>query len=155
MTQLKLDLQRMSSNREPAHAPVVMLPLGRKQGATMVASGERGTERRVRQWDQSELELWNARRFNNMVASGVGRLEKRREKVKVLARTEREGTRSTGGERNGAAGRGAGPRPGSRGRVRFEVGRREGEEVEEEDGGGEVQGLLKRMWESNGPEMGE
>lgn len=91
-----------------------------------------------------------------MVASGVRRLDKRREKLKVLAKPEKEETRSTGGERNGAMSRGAGPRPGSRGTVRFEIGRREGEEEEdEEERGGGLQGLLKRMWESNGPEMGE
>lgn len=155
LTQLKLDLQRMSTNREPAHAPAVQPPLGGKHGAHVAVHGERSEERRIRQWEQAGLEFRNGRRFNNMVASAVGRLEKRREKVKVLARAEREDTRSAGGERNGAVSRGCGP-SGSRGRVRFEVGRREVEEEEDEDEeGGGLQGLLKRMWESNGPEMGE
>lgn len=156
LTQLKLDLQRMSTNREPSHAPVIQPPLGGKHGAHVAASGERSAERRIRQWEQAGLEFRNGRRFNNMVASGVRRLDKRREKLKVLAKPEKEETRSTGGERNGAMSRGAGPRPGSRGTVRFEIGRREGEEEEdEEERGGGLQGLLKRMWESNGPEMGE
>lgn len=157
LTQLKLDLQRMSTNREPAHAPAVQPPLGGKHGAHVAANGERSAERRIRQWEQAGLEFRNGRRFNNMVASAVGRLEKRRDKIKALARAEKEEARNTGGERNGPVGRGGGARPGSRGRVRFEVGRREGEdeEEEEEDDGGGLPGLLKRMWESNGPEMGE
>lgn len=155
LTQLKLDLQRMSTNREPAHAPAVQPPLV-KHGAHVAISGERSEERRIRQWEQAGLEFRNGRRFNNMVASGVGRLQKRREKVKVPARAEREETRYSGGERNGAAGRVPASRPTSRGRVRFEVGRREGEEEEdEEDEGGGLPGLLKRMWESKAPEMGE
>lgn len=155
LTQLKLDLQRISTNREPGHPPAVQPPLGGKHGAHVAVNGERSEERRIRQWEQAGLEFRNGRRFNNMVASGVGRLEKRREKTKVLARAEREDTRNTGAERNGAVGRGAGP-SGSRGRVRFEVGNREVEEEEdEEDEGGGLQGLLKRMWETKGPEMGE
>ncbi|MCJ1461631.1 hypothetical protein MMC07_000228 [Pseudocyphellaria aurata] len=155
LTQLKLDLQRMSTHREPAHAPAVQPPLV-KHGAHVAISGERSEERRTRQWEQAGLEFRNCRRFNNMVASGVGRLVKRREKVKVPARAEREETRNTGDERNGAAGRVPASRPASRGRVRFEIGRREGEEDEdEEDDGGGLPGLLKRMWESKAPEMAD
>lgn len=174
LTQLKLDLQRMSTNREPAHAPAVQdqhaMIHGPNAAASLgnPASVEESAERRVRQWEQARLEFRNGRRFTNMVTLGVGRLEKRREKKRApvprgVGGTERpEGSRMVGGEKiaaaatAAAAARGTGSRPASRGRVRFEVGRREGEEEEdEEDEGGGVQGLLKRLWDGNGPEMGK
>ena len=158
MTQLKLDLQRMSTNCEPAHAPAVQVPLAMIHGPHAVAglggaTGEQSAERRVRQWEQAGLEFRNGRRFTNMVTLGVGRLEKRREKKKAPARGERGEAFKAGGDKNAAAARGTGARPGSRGRVRFEIGRREGEDEEDERGG--LQGLLKRMWEGNSPEIGE
>lgn len=155
----------MSTNREPAHAPVGQDPLAMIRGPSAVAglsgaTAEQSAERRVRQWEQAGLEFRNGRRFTNMVTLGVGRLEKRREKKKTPARGERGETSKTGGDKHAtaaaAAARGTGSRPGSRGRVRFEMGRREGEDEEdEEDEGGGFPGLLKRMWEGNGPEIGE
>lgn len=120
------------------------------------ANGERSGERRIRQWDQADLEYKNGRRFNNMLVSAVGRLEKQREKKKVLIRAPREEASKAAGDLNGTVMRAAGSRPGSRGRVRFEVGRREGEEEEEEENNEDgMPGLLKRMWDSNGPEIGD
>lgn len=150
LTQLKLDLQRMSTNREPAQAPAVQPPLAMIYGAHAIANmggitGERSADRKVRQWEQAGLEFRNGRRFNDMLINGVGRLEKRRDKKKA-PRTERDEERTKIGAATGA-------RPASRGRVRFEVGRREGEDEEdEEDEGGGVQDLLKRMWEGSGGE---
>lgn len=145
-TQLKLDLQRMSTNRELAQAPALQPPLTMMHGAHAAASmagaiGERSSERRIRQWEQAALEFRNGRRFDNMLIRGVHRLEKRRQKKKV-PRIEREEDKNRQVDV-------AGGKPASRGRVRFEVGRREGEYDEEEDEGGGVQGLLKRIWEAN------
>lgn len=153
MTQLKLDLQRMSTNREPAHAPAVQAPLAMMHGAHAITSvgEERSAERRVRQWEQAELEFRNGRRFHNMLTEGVGRSEKRIGKYKRGKSGQSEAPNAD--ERNGL-----GPSPksrppsrsSSRGRVRFEIGRtdEDDEEHQEEDTDG-VDGLLRRMWEGN------
>ena len=153
LTQLKLDLQRISTNREPAHAPAVQPPLILMHGANAVAGlgEERSAERRVRQWEQAELEFRNGRRFHHMLAEGLARLDKRRNEKKKRRGRERDDCgrdepyagRQSGGSRPPS-------RPSSRGRVRFEVGRRDGEdeEDEEEDGDG-LESLLRRMWNGN------
>lgn len=131
------------------------------------ATGERSAERRIRLWDQARMEFRNASRFHNIETTAMARLERRRgggEKRKNALHSEqqqrlrRENTAKVGlggEEANGE--RGVSSRPGSsRGRVRFEVGERRdiGEDKNEEDEGGGVAGLLKRMWEVN-LEMGE
>lgn len=115
-------------------------------GMASAVSGELSAERRSRQYEQAGLEFRNARRFNNMFTSGVTRLEKRREKKRptVKGGTERDEERARTSSM-------AGVKPAGRGRVRFEVGRKEAEceDEEEDDGGGGIQGLLKRIWEVN------
>ncbi len=153
LTQLKLDLQRISINREPAHAPAVQPPLAMMHGANAAAGlgGERNAEKRVRQWEQAELEFRNGRRFHNMLAEGVTRLDGRSGDKKKRRGRDREDGR---GDEPHMVGQSPGSRPpsrpASRGRVRFEIGRREGDddEEDEEDGDG-VEGLLRRMWEGN------
>lgn len=111
------------------------------------------------------MEFRNARRFHSMEKTAITRLErlrgggeKRRNALHAEQRAKRENAAKVGpggDETNGE--RGASSRPGSsRGRVRFEVGERRDIEVDknEEDEGGGVTGLLKRMWEVN-LEMGE
>lgn len=208
MTQLKLDLQRISSNREPTQPPSVHPPSAMIHGAYAMAgmasavSGELSRERRIRQYEQAGLEFRNARRFNNMLTSGMGRLEKRREKRKSSASTttitpkgvlaaaleerDEDKTRASASTSSTAtAPAPAGPSvggaaapssssssaatasasgrkaTGGRGRVRFEIGRKEAEGENEEEGGareedeggggggaaGGVQALLKRIWE--------
>lgn len=174
LTQLKLDLQRMSTNREPAHVPVALQPpLVMMHGAHAAAglggaaTGERSAERRIRLWDQARMEFRNASRFHNIETTAMARLERRRgggeKRKKALhsvqqQRLKRENTAKVGpGGEEANAERGVSSRPGSsRGRVRFEVGERRdiGEDKNEEDEGGGVAGLLKRMWEVN-LEMGE
>lgn len=151
LTQLKLDLQRMSTNRESAHTPATQSHLTKMHGVHTAASmvgvmGERSSERRARQWDQAALEYRNGKRFNNMLVGAVTRLEKKREKKKVSRMTDRDEDNNKIKLAEGKAG--------GRGRVRFEVGSRETEcEEEEEDEGGGSRGgvpeLLKRMWETN------
>lgn len=115
------------------------------------------------------MEFRNARRFHSMERMAMLRLERLRgggEKRRNALHAEQQQQQrlkrenaaklGLGGEEvNGE--RGASSRPGSsRGRVRFEVGERRDTEVDknEEDEGGGVAGLLKRMWEVN-LEMGE
>lgn len=111
------------------------------------------------------MEFRNARRFHNMEKTAITRLErlrgggeKRRNAIHAehqqQQRLKRESAAKVGlGGGEAANGeRGASSRPGSsRGRVRFEVGERRDIEVDknEEDEGGGVAGLLKRMWEVN------
>jgi hypothetical protein len=128
-------------------------------GANAVAGlgTERSAERRVRQWEQAELEFRNGRRFHDMLAEGVARLDKRSaEKKKKKRGRERDDAR--GGEEQAHAGAGSRPpsRPSSRGRVRFEIGTRDGdnEEEAEDEGEGGVEGLLRRMWVGNGSAAG-
>lgn len=173
MTQLKLDLQRISSNREPTQPPSVHPPSAMIHGAYAMAgmasavSGELSAERRMRQYEQAGMEFRNARRFNNMLSSGMVRIEKRKEKKKSTAskgggaiseRDDEHKVRAAGTSTTAAAKPSATVR---RGRVRFEVGRKdaepEGEDEEEDEGGGGgggagsgsggLQGLLKRIWE--------
>ena len=158
LTQLKLDLQRISINREPAHAPAVQPPLAMMHGANAVAGlgGERNAEKRVRQWEQAELEFRNGRRFHNMLVEGVTRLDKRNgDKKKRRGRDRENGRADEPYVVSQSAGSRPPSRPASRGRIRFEIGRRDGddEEDEEEDGDG-VEGLLRRMWDGNNSALG-
>lgn len=157
LTQLKLDLQRISSNREPTQPPSVHPPSAMIHGAYAMAgmasavSGELSAERRIRQYEQAGLEFRNARRFNNMLTSGMVRIEKRREKKKTT--TPRGGGPERDEDKTRASST-AGVKPTRRGRVRFEVGRKEVEceDEEEDEGGGGLQGLLKRIWDVNSGE---
>jgi hypothetical protein len=117
-------------------------------GMASAVGGEPSADRRIRQYEQAGLEFRNARRFNNMLTSAAVRLEKRREKKKITSRggTEKDEARNRAPSTGGV-------KPAGRGRVRFEVGRKEAEgEDEEEDEGGGLHGLLKRMWEVNNGE---
>ena len=175
LTQLKLDLQRMSTNREPAHVSVALQPpLVMMHGAHAAAglggaaTGERSAERCIRLWDQARMEFRNARRFHNMETTAMARLErcrgggeKRRNALhaeqKQQQRLKRVNAANAGGGEEANGERGVSSRPGSnRGRVRFEIGERMDieEDRNEEDEGGGLAGLLKRMWEVN-LEMGE
>lgn len=156
LTQLKLDLQRLSSNRIPIQPPSVQPPLAMIHGAyamtgmSSAVSGELSAERRIRQYEQAGLEFRNARRFNNMLTSGLARVEKRREKKKSTT-TTRGGKEKDEERTHRASSVAAGATKSlGRGRVRFEIGRKEAEgddDEEDEGGGGGFQGLLKRMWE--------
>lgn len=114
------------------------------------------------------MEFRNARRFHNMETTAMARLErcrgggeKRRNALhaeqKQQQRLKRVNAANAGGGEEANGERGVSSRPGSnRGRVRFEIGERMDieEDRNEEDEGGGLAGLLKRMWEVN-LEMGE
>ncbi|KAL8771831.1 MAG: hypothetical protein Q9209_002769 [Squamulea sp. 1 TL-2023] len=161
LTQLKLDLQRISANREPAHAPAVQ-PL--TNGAhssfanlSLIGNERSVDERKQRQWEQAEVEYRNGRKFVGIVAKGLERLEKRGKLGRVRDDVkERDGTRRN--DRSGIVSTSAESRPESRGRIRFEIGGRHGDERmdgdTDSDGGG-LEGLLRRMWEGDGQSGGE
>ncbi|MCJ1224413.1 hypothetical protein MMC12_001058 [Toensbergia leucococca] len=153
-TQLKLDLQRMSSNREPAHAPAVSPPLIMMHGANAVSTmGEKSAERRVRQWEQAGLEFWNGRRYNNLVALGIGRVhgKERGKRAHKSGERERDGGEETSGTSPSVGSiPSAASSPRSRGRVRFEVG---GDEDNFEVDG--LDDMMRRLWDGDGSTMVE
>ncbi|KAL9000684.1 MAG: hypothetical protein Q9169_000720 [Polycauliona sp. 2 TL-2023] len=159
-TQLKLDLQRISANREPAHAPVVQPPTSGAHAsfANLSLMGNEGSleNRKQSQWKQAEVEYKNGRNFVGILAKGLERLEKggklsgTRDGRDDLNK-ERDGGRRS--ERPAMVSTSAESRPASRGRIRFEIGGRQGDERidgdTDSDGGG-LEGLLRRMWEGDG-----
>lgn len=117
-------------------------------------------QRKQNQWNQAEREYQNGRNFVGIIAKGLERLEKRgkfrgardgRDDMK-----ERDGGRRN--ERNAIVSTSVESRPESRGRIRFEIGRRQGEErmdADTDSDGGGLEGLLRRMWEGDGQSGGE
>lgn len=155
LTQLKLDLQRISSGREDAQktiAPRNLLNGAHSQFNVNGAVGaENEKERRERQWSQACCELRNAQRFDDIILKAVGRLEKRG-LIEKRRDGKGDGERKEGRDgKVGSLSRSAGEaiRPPSRGRVRFEVGRNEGDDEEDEEEDSE-RALLRRMWEADG-----
>ncbi len=155
LTQLKLDLQRVSSGREDSQkrsAPSSLLHGSHSLLNVNISVGaENEKERRERQHAQACRELRNAQRFDNVILKAVGRLER-----KGLVERKREG-KGDGERREGKEGKvgslarsaGEGSRPPSRGRVRFEIGRNDGDDDDDDEEGGE-RALLRRMWEGDG-----
>ncbi|KAL9603787.1 MAG: hypothetical protein Q9219_000896 [cf. Caloplaca sp. 3 TL-2023] len=163
LTQQKLDLQRESTTREPAHAPAVQPPLNSAHASfanLSLANGNEGSleDRKRKQWDRAQSEYENARRFVGIVGKGLERLGKRGR----IGGGPKEGSGNVKGreferkaDKNVIVSMSAESRPESRGRVRFEVGRSHGNESMEADGdsdggGGGMEGLLRRMWEGDG-----
>jgi len=152
---LKLDLQRVSSGREDSQkrsAPSSLLHGSHSLLNVNISVGtENEKERRERQHAQACRELRNAQRFDNVILKAVGRLER-----KGLVERKREG-KGDGERRDGKEGKvgslarsaGEGSRPPSRGRVRFEIGRIDGDDDDDDEEGGE-RALLRRMWEGDG-----
>ena len=159
MTQLKLDLQRISTTREPAHAPAIQPPLSGAHAslANLSIHGNEWSidERKQRSWAQAEIEYRNGRRFVGVVTKGLERLEKR-DKLVGQQDGKNEGKERNGGrKRDGKAlvSTSVESRPDSRGRVRFEIGWSHGDDRTEADtdsDGGGLEGLLRRTWEGDG-----
>ncbi|KAL8947207.1 MAG: hypothetical protein Q9222_006485 [Ikaeria aurantiellina] len=166
LTQLKIDLQRMSSNREEPHAPAVPLPMENAHESFNKSQHLMGNERSVeernrRLWDQAEIEYQNGRRFIGVVAKGLKRLEKRGQFDGLKDGRDDASERSGGrqGDMTPLVSTSAESRPESRGRIRFELGRSFGDDRSEYDDAGsdgdELEGLLRRMWEGDGQPGGE
>lgn len=159
LTQLKLDLQRQASTRESERRSGVPPPLLQPSHSTLavgnvLAVGAEGeTEKRIRQYEQAGRELANATRFEDVLGKALGRLEERGllRKSKQAEEGKKDGVKIV----SGAAGRGnedKGGRTPSRGRVRFEVGRVDGEDDAEgpNDERQRTRALLRRMWDGDG-----
>lgn len=158
LTQLKLDLQRIASEREAERKKTSPGPLLQTSHSKLavgagVGSGTEGErERRKRQYVQASRELANAARFEDIFGKARARLEKR-----GLVRGHRggedgrkEGVKSVAGSL-GRSPEERASRPPSQGRVRFEIGRAEGDDEDDErkDAVERSRGLLGRMWEGD------
>ena len=156
LTQLKLDLQRMSTQRDPPSDQHPLLQTGSGIGIQNLIPGSKEMEaRQARQWTQARVECANARRFYPDLL--VGSLKKQGVQSKLDGR-KYHGQKKMGERKvpDGQRGKNAKTPIGSsgeaaqgRGRVRFEVGKGSPESVEEHqfmalDKG--VEGLLRRMW---------
>lgn len=163
LTQLKLDLQRMSTQRDPPSDQHPLLQHGPGFGIQNLTAGSKEMEaRQARQWTQARVEYANARRFYPDLLAGS--LKKQAVASKLGGR-KLDGQKKPDGKRapDGQSGKSvktpvanSGEAAQERGRVRFEVGKGSPESVEEreEDGAvdGGVEGLLRRMWETSGGE---
>ena len=159
LTQLKLDLQRQASTRESERRGGVPPPLLQPSHSTLavgnvLAVGAEGeAEKRIRQYEQAGRELANATRFEDVLGKAIGRLEKRGllRKPKQAEEGKKDGVKIV----SGSAGKGndnRGGRSPSRGRVRFEIGRVDGED--NDDGPDNEQqrtrALMRRIWDGDG-----
>lgn len=160
LTQLKLDLQRMSTQRDPPSDQHPLLQQGSGFGIQNLSAGSKEMEaRQARQWTQARVECANAKRFYpNLLATSL---------KKQGVQSKLHGRRLDGQKKLDGNGKkvpdvhkgksvktpvdtSEGPAQG-RGRVRFEVGKESPgsvEEHEEERGIMDegVDGLLRRMW---------
>ncbi len=157
LTQLKLDLQRMSTQRDPPSDQHPLLQHGSGFGIQNLSAGSKEMEaRQARQWTQARVECANARRFYpDMLVRSLKKpgVRSKREGRRLDGRKKLDGRKVPDGHRGksiktlvGSAGEVAQ----GRGRVRFEVGKGSPESVEDNeddramDEG--VEGLLRRMW---------
>ncbi|KAL9609796.1 MAG: hypothetical protein Q9167_005450 [Letrouitia subvulpina] len=164
LTQLKLDLQRLSSKHEEAQASTAESSGGHTHGSFndfgfdggVQDAGERGHSL----WKQAQSEYMNTRRHVNMVGESLKREERR---AQVRGRRELESSQKVGLGRDddNTQEANAGSRPESgeqgRGRIRFELGAVEDDPEREgyEDSRRRIEGILKRMWEAEGLLTGE
>ncbi len=167
LTQLKLDLQRMSTQRDPPSDQHPLLQQGSGFGIQNLSAGSKEMEaRQARQWTQARVECANAKRFYPDLLAGS--LKKQGVQSKLHHRRLDGQQRKTDGKKapDGHRGKSAKTTVGSsegaavgRGRVRFEVGKGSPESVEEEGEEGAVEegveGLLRRMWVQGDTSGGE
>ncbi|CAF9907631.1 MAG: hypothetical protein ALECFALPRED_003557 [Alectoria fallacina] len=157
LTQLKLDLQRMSTQRDPPSDQHPLLQTGPGFGIQNINPGSKEMEaRQARQWTQARVEYANARRFNpDLLAGSLKRpgVQSKLHGRKWDGQKKLDRKKGSDGHRGKSvktpAGNSGDAAP-ARGRVRFEVGKGSPESVEEhvEEGALEegVEGLLRRMW---------
>ena len=156
LTQLKLDLQRMSTLHDtPSSSHPLMFQNGTVNGIQNLNAGSvEMAARLARQFQQGEMEYKNARRFHPNLLPGNGLSKKAVGKKKSLGQKAKSAAKSlastppTSTSAETAASRG-------RGRVRFEIGRspKDAEDGNNNEGGeqqqgqmGGMEGMLRRMW---------
>lgn len=169
LTQLKLDLQRMSTQRDPPSDQHPLLQHGSGFGIQNLSAGSKEMEaRQARQWTQARVECANAKRFYpNLLAGSLKKktVQNALHERKPDGQKKPDGKKVLDGGQRGAksvktpVGSSEGSTAQGRGRVRFEMGKGSPESVEEhEDDGtadGGVEGLLRRMWEHGETSGGE
>ena len=149
----------MASSRESERKSGVPPPLLQPSHSTLAVGNVLGVgaegeaEKRIRQYEQAGRELANATRFEDVLGKALGRLEKRG--LLRKPKHAEEGKKDAVKIVSGSVGRGnedKGGRPPSRGRVRFEVGRVEGEEDDDGPHGEQqrTRALLRRIWDGDG-----
>lgn len=157
LTQLKLDLQRLSTLHDtPPSSHPLLFQHGSVIGVQNLSAGSGEMAARLaKQYQQAEREYRNARRFHPdlLVSQGLGKkavdAKKRAESAK-----RKEAKTSVTATPAGSSG----DTRGGRSKVRFEVGRSPGEADDGDENGsveGEVEGisgLLRRMWEHHSDE---
>lgn len=157
LTQLKLDLQRMSTQRDPPSDQHPLLQHGSGFGIQNLSAGSKEMEaRQARQWTQAKVEYANARRFYpDLLVSSFRKpaMQSKLNERKMDGQKKLDGKKAPDGHRGKSfktAVATSAETAAGRGRVRFEVGKGSPESVEdlEEDGAldGGVEDLLRRMW---------
>ena len=159
LTQLKLDLQRLSAQRldqpgQPNNSPLLNHGYGGMLNTAGLRGGETDMAARVgRQWEFARREVEGGKRFwpetvrGSVVESRRGDEAGRKQRAKVKTVVGSQGSQET-----------------ARGRVRFEVGGRSfedgsangsGDGEEEAMGDDVLEGLVRRMWVSGEVAAGE
>ncbi|KAI4211552.1 MAG: hypothetical protein LQ351_005729 [Letrouitia transgressa] len=164
LTQLKLDLQRLSSKQEEAQVSTVEPSGGYTHGAFNDFGSDGGEqdagERASLLWKQAQAEYMNVREHANMVGDSLKREEKR---AQARGKRELENSQKVGLGRDEAftqetsEGNGRESREQGRGRIRFELGAAEDDADREgyEDSRRRIEGILQRMWDAEGLLTGE
>ena len=157
LTQLKLDLQRMSTQRDPPSDQHPLLQQGSGFGIQNLSAGSKEMEaRQARQWTQARVEYANAKRFYpDLLARSLRKpgVQVKLDGWKLDGRRKLDGKKVPDGPRGKSVKssvESAGDATQGRGRVRFEVGKGSPESLEEHEEEGTmdegVEGLLRRMW---------
>jgi len=149
VTQLKIDLQRMSTLRDTPSSQHPLLLHG-SMIPNLSPGGDEVKARYARDYAKAQTEFRNGMRFHpDLLTSTLSKksIKEKLEKHKTAEREKMDGAKGKGKPKTPVGS--SGDKAVSRGRLRFEVGRSLGEdessEVEEHHGDG-VQGLLERMW---------
>ncbi|KAL2044767.1 hypothetical protein N7G274_002542 [Stereocaulon virgatum] len=152
LTQLRLDLQRMSSQREDAPAQQPLMQHGSVIGVQNLSAGSSDMAARLeRQYQQAQLEYHNSRRFYpDLLVGNISRRNVER-KIDIARKDGKMGDGSKHGIQKVKTPMGSGSSGERRGRVRFEVGSSPGKDLGSEEGSVEgdgegVEGLLRRIW---------
>ncbi|KAF6230895.1 hypothetical protein HO173_011011 [Letharia columbiana] len=157
LTQLKLDLQRMSTQRDPPSDQHPLLQHGSGFGIQNLSAGSKEMEaRQARQWTQARVECANAKRFYPDLLAGSLKQQAVQSKLdgrKFDGQKKLDGKKAPDGHKGKSVKTpvgNSGEAAHGRGRVRFEVGKGSPELVEEHEEDGPmdegVEGLLRRMW---------
>ncbi|KAK4695183.1 hypothetical protein P7C71_g2526, partial [Lecanoromycetidae sp. Uapishka_2] len=152
VTQLKIDLQRMSTLRDTPSSQHPLLQHGSVIGIqNLSASGDEVKARYAREYARAHAEYRNAVRFYpDLITRALGKkgVKDQIERVKAWEQKKLDSQKAKGKGKTSAGS--SAETAASRGRVRFEVGRSpaegDGSDGEDHHAEDDVRGLLERMW---------